>query len=270
MKKTLILLIVCLSFLVNCSKVPVTGRKQLDVVPSGQVLELANTSYKDFLSQNKVSNDASNTAMIKRVGQNIANGVEKYMSDNGLKSELKGYNWEFNLVDNKEQNAWCMPGGKVVFYTGILPVTQTEAGVAVVMGHEIAHAIAKHGNERMSQQLVSQLGGVALQVAMKDKPQQTQNLFYAAYGAGTTVGVMLPFSRLHESEADRLGLIFMAMAGYDPREAISFWQRMDAQSQGAAPPEFLSTHPGHDTRIRDIQTHLPEALKYYNARVGSK
>ncbi|MBX9853365.1 MAG: M48 family metallopeptidase [Cytophagaceae bacterium] len=256
-------------FLAQCSKVPVTGRSQPDIVPNGEMLALADASYKDFLSQHKTSSDATKTAEVKRVGQNIAGAVEKYMSDNGRKKELKGYSWKFNLVDSKEQNAWCMPGGKVVVYSGILPVAQNETGLAVVMGHEIAHAIAKHGNERMSQQLVTQLGGVALQVALKDKPAQTQSLFYAAYGAGTTVGVLLPYSRLQESEADRLGLIFMAMADYDPREAIEFWKRMDA-SGGGGTPEFLSTHPAHETRIKDIEKHLPEALKYYNNSKISK
>ena len=270
MKKKISLLLLCVGILVQCSKVPVTGRKQLDILPDGQVLELANTSYKDFLSQNKLSNNSDQAAMVTRAGQKIANAVEKYMSDNGLKKELKDYSWEFKLVESNEVNAWCMPGGKVVVYTGILPVAQSETGLAVVMGHEIAHAIAKHGNERMSQGLLTQLGGAALQVAMQDKPQQTQSLFYAAYGAGTTVGVLLPYGRLQESEADRLGLIFMAMAGYDPREAIDFWKRMDAQSQGGGVPEFLSTHPGHDTRIKDIEKHLPEALRYYNAAISTK
>ena len=270
MRKKIVFVLFSAIFLIQCSKVPVTGRNQLDIVPNGEILALADASYKDFLSQNKASSDANKTAEVKRVGQNIANSVEKYMSDNGLKKELKGYNWEFNLVESNEKNAWCMPGGKVVVYSGILPVTKNETGLAVVMGHEIAHAIAKHGNERMSQQLVTQLSGVALQVALQNKPQQTQSLFYAAYGAGTTVGVLLPYSRLHESEADRLGLIFMAMAGYDPREAIEFWKRMDDGGGAAATPEFLSTHPGHETRIKDIEKHLPEALKYYNNSKISK
>jgi predicted Zn-dependent protease len=160
-------------------------------------------------------------------------------------------------------NAWCMPGGKVVVYTGILPVTKNENGLAVVMGHEIAHAIAEHGNERMSQELLRQAGGVALTVALKDNPEETRNLWLAAYGLGSEVGVMLPFSRLHESEADHLGLIFMAMAGYDPREAPDFWTRM-AEAGGQKPPEFLSTHPSDETRISSLNNWMPEALKYYN------
>ena len=176
---------------------------------------------------------------------------------------LKGFQWEFNTVESEEANAFCMPGGKVVFYTGILPICQDEAGVAVVMGHEVAHAIAKHGNERMSQGLVQQFGGVALSVALSDKPAQTQQLFQTAYGVGSQVGVMLPFSRLQESEADELGLIFMAMAGYDPHEAPKFWERMSAKSSGGAPPEFLSTHPSHETRIRKLNKAIPKAMEYY-------
>lgn len=267
--KKLALIVSAIFLFVSCHKVPVTGRQQLDIVPNDEMLALANTNYTDFLKENKVSGNADQTAMVKRVGQNIAGAVDRYFTQNNLKKELKGYNWEFNLVESNEVNAWCMPGGKVVVYTGILPLTQNDAGLAVVLGHEISHAVARHGNERMSQQLVTQMGGVALQVALKDKPAQTQNIFMAAYGAGSTVGVLLPYSRLQESEADRLGLIFMAMAGYDPRVATDFWKRMAAQSKGA-PPEFLSTHPADDTRIKDIEKHLPEALQYYNKAMSTK
>jgi predicted Zn-dependent protease len=201
--------------------------------------------------------------MVSRVGGNIQRAVENYFAKNNLSKELEGYAWEFNVVESPEVNAWCMPGGKVVVYTGILPITKDETGLAVVMGHEIAHAVAQHGAERMSQGLLQELGGVALSVALAKEPAETQNLFYAAYGVGTTVGVMLPFSRTHESEADRLGLIFMAMAGYDPNAAVDFWTRMAAQKGGAAPPEFLSTHPSDATRIADIKKELPEALSYY-------
>jgi predicted Zn-dependent protease len=203
--------------------------------------------------------------MVKRVGRRIQGAVEKYMTDNNFRHQLEGYQWEFNLVESKEVNAWCMPGGKVVVYTGILPVAKDENGLAVVMGHEIAHAVAKHGNERMSQGLLTELGGVALSVALRDKPQQTQRLFMNAFGVGAQVGVLLPFSRTHESEADHLGLIFMAMAGYDPHGAVTFWERM-AQQGGSKPPEFLSTHPSDQTRINKIKAELPEALKYYQKR----
>jgi predicted Zn-dependent protease len=201
--------------------------------------------------------------MVKRVGARIQKAVETYFAQQGLSAELSGYRWEFNLVEDPQINAWCMPGGKVVVYTGILPLTQNEAGLAVVMGHEIAHAVAEHGNERMSQALLQQLGGVALSVAMKDEPTETRNMWFAAYGIGSQVGVLLPFSRTQESEADHLGLIFMAMAGYDPRVAPEFWKRMAAKG-GEKPPEFLSTHPADETRIRQINEWMGEALQYYS------
>lgn len=246
-----------------CSTVPITGRSQLNLIPASEINSLSFQQYNEFLKTNKLSTDAEKSAMVKRVGVNIQRAVETYFAQNNLSKELKGYAWDFNLVESPEVNAWCMPGGKVVIYTGILPITQDETGLAVVMGHEIAHAIAQHGNERMSQGLLQQLGGVALSVALKDEPALTQNLFMAAYGIGTTVGVMLPFGRKHESEADRLGLIFMSMAGYNPNAAVDFWTRMSAMKGGAQPPEFLSTHPSDATRIADIKKHLPEALKYY-------
>ncbi|HWP23870.1 MAG TPA: M48 family metallopeptidase [Candidatus Binatia bacterium] len=189
--------------------------------------------------------------------------MEHYFREQGLSDRLNGYQWEFNLVENKEANAWCMPGGKVAVYSGMLPVTQTEAGLAVVMGHEIAHAIAEHGNERMSQALIAQMGGMALDRAMATSPAQTKQLWMAAYGVGVQYGALLPYSRLQESEADRLGLIFMAIAGYDPAEAINFWERMAKAKDAKAPPEFMSTHPSDETRIRAIRERLPEALRYF-------
>ncbi len=215
------------------------------------------------MKENKISADKKNTAMVKRVGKKIQRAVEIYFAQKNLSAELKGYKWEFNLVESKEVNAWCMPGGKVVFYTGILPITKDETGLAVVMGHEIAHAIAEHGNERMSQGLITQFGGMALAKALENKPGETQALWMGVFGLGAQLGVMLPFSRMHESEADRLGLTFMAMAGYDPNKAVDFWQRMAALKGGQAPPEFLSTHPSDVIRINKIKKHLPEALKYY-------
>jgi predicted Zn-dependent protease len=246
-----------------CSTVPITGRSQLNLIPASEINALSFQQYDEFLRTSKLSTDAEKTAMVKRVGVNIQRAVEDYFAMHNLTKELQGYAWDFNLIESPEVNAWCMPGGKVVVYTGLLPIAQDETGLAVVMGHEIAHAIAQHGNERMSQGLLQQLGGVALSVALKDEPALTQNLFMAAYGVGTTVGVMLPFSRKHESEADRLGLIFMSMAGYNPNAAVDFWTRMSAMKGGAQPPEFLSTHPSDATRIADIRKHLPEALKYY-------
>lgn len=254
--------IITIVFFQTCSSVPLTGRSQLNMIPSSEMLAMSYQQYDIFLNENKMSTNMTEVNMVKRVGGNIQHAVERYMADNNLSSRLNGYKWDFNLVDNDLVNAWCMPGGKVVVYTGILPVTNDEAGLAVVMGHEIAHAIAEHGNERMSQQLLQQVGAVGLMVAMKDEPAQTQAIWLSVYGVGTTVAVMLPYSRTHESEADHLGLIFMSMAGYDPYEASAFWKRMAAQG-GGSPPEFLSTHPSYDTRINNINGWLPEAMKYY-------
>jgi predicted Zn-dependent protease len=263
MKQALRTLPVVLVFLfISCSTVPLTGRKQLNLIPSTTMLSMSFQEYGDFLKSNKLSTDKAATAMVQRVGSNIAKGVEKYFAEKGMSNELKGYAWEFHLVESNEVNAWCMPGGKVVVYTGILPVTKDETGLAVVLGHEISHAVAEHGNERMSQGLLAQFGGMALEAALDKKPEQTKALWMTAFGVGAQVGVLLPFSRTQESEADRLGLIFMAMAGYNPQAAVTFWERMAAQG-GGKPPEFLSTHPSDQTRINDIKKELPEALQYY-------
>ncbi len=245
-----------------CSTVPITGRKQISLIPASEINALSFQQYGEFLKQNKLSEDKEAVAMVKRVGVNIQKAVETYFTQNNMMNQLQGYEWEFNLVESNEVNAWCMPGGKVVVYTGILPLTKDETGLAVVMGHEIAHAIAQHGAERMSYGLLQQLGGMALSVALQNEPEATRNIFLTAYGVGSTVGVILPFSRTHESEADRLGLIFMAMAGYNPEAAVDFWTRM-SQAGGQKPPEWLSTHPSDETRIADIKKHLPEALGYY-------
>lgn len=249
---------------ISCSSVPMTGRKQLNIIPDSEMLSMSFQQYDEFIKTSKISADANNTNMVKRAGFNIQNAVQRYFTENKMTDRLNGYSWEFNLVESPDVNAWCMPGGKVVVYTGILPLTQDEAGLAVVMGHEIAHAIAEHGNERMSQILLTQLGGIALSEALGSQPQQTRDLWLGVYGLGAQVGILLPYSRTHESEADKLGLIFMAMAGYDPNVAVGFWERMAAQKQGQAPPEFLSTHPSDKTRIEDIKKNLPEAMKYYN------
>ena len=246
-----------------CAKVPITGRSQLSLIPDSQMVSMAHQEYSNFLKANKVSTDQAKTAQVKRVGGRIAAAVEKYFRDHGMAEEIKNYTWEFNLIESKEKNAWCMPGGKVAVYTGILPITQSDTGLAVVMGHEIAHAVAKHGSERMSQALLAEMGGVALSTALNQEPDKTRNLWLSAYGVGVQVGALLPFGRTQESEADHLGLIFMAMAGYNPDEAVTFWQRMMAQSEGGAPPEFLSTHPSDKTRIQQLRTLLPEAHKYY-------
>lgn len=258
-------LFVVLSFVIACTQNPLTKKSQLTLLPESELQAMGTQQYQQFLSTNRVVSASNNrdAAMVKRVGQRIARAVEDYYAQNGLTDKLKGFNWEYNLVDDKAVNAWCMPGGKIVVYTGLLPVTQNEAALAVVVGHEVSHALLQHGNTRMSQGLLQQLGGVALSVAVANKPVETQNLFMTAYGAGTTVGIMLPFSRNQELEADRFGLIWTAMAGYNPQEAIPLWERMERASQGQSPPEFLSTHPSEGRRINQLQRHMPEAMKYY-------
>jgi predicted Zn-dependent protease len=254
-----------LLLLAGCTTVPITGRSQFNTVPDSLINSMALQEYNSFLRnpENKLSTDPEKTAMVKRVGRRIADAVERYMNEHGRADQIAGYQWEFNLIDSDQKNAWAMPGGKVVVYTGILEVAQDDAGLAVVIGHEIAHAIARHGAERMTQGLTITLGGVALNEALRDEPSATRNIFLASYGVGATVGVMLPYSRTHETEADRLGLIFMAMAGYAPEEAIGFWQRMARSKDGSGPPEFLSTHPADETRIQNIRRNLYEARGYY-------
>lgn len=258
---------VMLMFCGACTQVAITGRSQLNLVPDSMVNSMALEEYQTFLKENKLSTDPQKTAMVREVGKRIATAVETYFREQGLSSRLSGFSWEFNLVENQEKNAWCMPGGKVVVYTGLLPITQDENGLAVVMSHEIAHAVARHGSERMSQGLLYQMGGMALSEAIQNHPAATQQLFMQSYGLGAQIGVLLPYSRLHEKEADRLGLIFMGMAGYNPQMALDFWQRM-SESKTASPPEFLSTHPSDRTRIQAIQDVLPEAMRYYYRAIG--
>lgn len=257
----LFLLILIFSF--SCAKVPLTDRRQLDLIGDNQLMTSSFDAYQNVLSENKLSDDQEKVQMIRTVGNNIKNAVETYLDREDLSEVTEGFKWEFNLIVDDIVNAWCMPGGKVAFYTGILPICKNESGVAVVMGHEVAHAVANHGGERMSQALIQQLGGVALAVALKEQPQQTQALALASYTGVSTLGV-LKFSRVHESEADRLGLTFMAMAGYNPEQAPEFWKRMKANG-GGGPPEFLSTHPDYDTRISNLNKWMPEAKKYYNS-----
>lgn len=260
LKNTILILLVLA--VLSCAKVPISGRKQITMIPSGEMMSMSLTQYNQFLSENPpMSANDEQTKLVKRVGERIAVAVEKYLKDNSMSNRIKNYKWEFNLVNQNVVNAWCMPGGKVVVYTGILPITKTEDGLAVVMGHEIAHAIAKHGNERMSQGILAQAGTMSVAAFMKEKPEATQALLMGAIGAGTTVG-MLAFGRNQESEADKLGMVFMAMAGYQPKEAIPFWERMKTVGGGGT-PEFLSTHPSHDTRISRIQEWLPTAESYY-------
>lgn len=248
-----------------CSTVPITGRKQLSLVPESDLVAMGVSNYGEFLKEAKLSTNTSQTALVKKVGKNISSAVETFLRENGMADRISNFQWEFNLVEDPSVNAWCMPGGKVVFYSGIMPVCRDEAGIAVVMGHEVAHAVARHGAERMSQEMGIQLGGATLQAALATKSQETQSIFMSAYGVSTQVGVLLPYSRSHETEADKLGLVFLAMAGYDPTNAVEFWKRMSSLG-GQKPPQILSTHPADATRVADLQAFLPEAMKYYKKR----
>jgi len=248
--------------LVSCSTVLLTGRKQLSLVSDSEVLTSSFQSYKQFIDSVPASKDKVNTTLVKTVGQKMSTVVDSYLKAKGMTADAATYAWEFNLVKDTTMNAFCMPGGKMVVFEGILPVTKNEVGLAVVLGHEIAHAVAKHSNERMSQQMVVQYGSSLTNMLISNKPAATQSTINLIYGLGAQYGYMLPYSRKHELEADRLGLIFLAMAGYDPNEAITFWERMSANSQGA-PMEFTSTHPSDATRITQIKQYLPEALTYY-------
>lgn len=254
----------------SCSTVPLTGRSRLSLIDDSQLQQQAAIGYQQLLSDpatKVVSTNSANTQMIKRVGSKIAAAVTQYMNQNGYGEQIKNYKWEFNLIESKEINAWCMPGGKVAVYTGILPITKDEAGLATVMGHEIAHAIAQHSAERASQMTLAQAGGAVAGVAVGSKSESTQAIVNQLYGIGAQGLYILPNSRKQELEADKMGLSFMAMAGYNPSTAVSFWQRMAQASAGAAkPPVFLSTHPTDETRIAQIQRDLPEAMKYYKGK----
>jgi predicted Zn-dependent protease len=265
--KIVLALVFIVSVFSYCHKNAITGKRSLNLIPESEIMTMSCTEYDKFLSEHKPLPDFNqDVILVRKVGEKIQRAVEKYYADNGLSSQLSGFKWEFNVVDDQTVNAWCMPGGKLVVYSGLLPVTKDETGLAFVMGHEIAHAVARHGNERMSQLLLAETGSIALDVALANKPDQTRALFGTAYGAGTQLGVLLPFSRLHETEADELGMIFMAMAGYDPRKAPEVWQRMIQIKTGPKPPEFLSTHPADNNRIEALKKFIPEALKYYKPR----
>lgn len=244
-------------FIIACKTNPFTGKKTIALVSNDQLFPTSFSQYNQFLSENKVVTGTADANMVKTVGQRIAVAAERWLNANGYEGYLNDYKWEYNLVKDEAVNAWCMPGGKIVVYTGILPITQTETGLAAVMGHEVAHALANHGQQRMSAGLLQQVGAVAGNVAINDP--QKRDLFNQAYGVGSTVGVMLPFSRNHETEADQIGLYLMAVAGYNPDEAADLWRRMKAQSGGQAPPEFLSTHPSNDTRIKNLEKWAPLA-----------
>jgi predicted Zn-dependent protease len=230
---------------------------------------MAKSQYRQFLNENRVVNPNSSrdAEMVQRVGSRVAQAVTQYYQSQGMGNYLAGYQWEYNLVNSNEANAWCMPGGKIVVYTGLLPITQNEAALAVVVGHEVAHAVARHSTERMSNSLIQQLGGVALSVALSNRPAQTQNMFMGLYDVGSNVAYALPHGRNQELEADKLGLRYTALAGYNPREAIGLWTRMMQAGGGNRPPEFLSTHPAEQRRINELNKIMDETIKnYYRPR----
>lgn len=268
MKRTstqkILFLLVFIGIAVSCAKVPITGRRQFKLLPESTLMEMSLTQYNHILDTAKVVYNTADANMVKRVGTNISQAVEAYLKGTKYEERIADFKWEFNLIEDTLVNAWCMSGGKVAFYTAILPICEGDTGVAVVMGHEIAHAIARHGNERVSQGLALQMGGVALDVAASTRSEETRALVQLAYGVGANVGVLLPYSRKHETEADEMGLMFMAMAGYNPKEAPKFWDRMN-QLGGQRPPEFLSTHPDPKKRQESLNKLMPKAVEYYNA-----
>ncbi|WP_346238277.1 M48 family metallopeptidase [Niabella insulamsoli] len=265
MIKKILSLVAVAAIAVSCSTNAITGRSQFKLLPESQLQEMAVGEYQSFLSSNKVVATSNNkdAAMVNRVGQRIVAAVTQFFRQNNMSQDLQGYQWETKLVQDNQANAWCMPGGKIVVYTGLLPITQNEAALANVMGHEVSHALFGHTNERMSQTIAAQYGGSILDAFMANKSSAgMRQIFGTAVGLGSQVGI-LAFGRKQELEADRYGMIWAAMAGYNPREAIGLWQRMQAQAGGGRAPEFLSTHPGPERRIEQLQKYLPEALKYY-------
>lgn len=269
MKKTISIAAGIFMFVACTSTNPFTGKSSLNFVSNDQLFPSAFQQYSEFLNENKVVTGTAQAKMVENIGVKIKNAAEKYLNANGYSEYLKGYAWEYKLVDDKAVNAWCMPGGKIVVYTGILPVTKDEAGLATVMGHEVAHALANHGAQRMSASQLQQLGAVGVALATSGKSAEKQQLWQQYYGIGSNVGVMLPFSRNHESEADQIGLTLMAIAGYNPDKAVEFWQRMSAASGGGSTPEMLSTHPSDATRIANIKKLIPQA-KAEAAKFGVK
>ena len=249
--------------IIGCATVPILNRKQLLLIPKSEMLSMSFSEYRKFLSSHRVISGTPQAQMVARVAHRLQVAVTNYLRSHHMGSRISGYRWEYHLVADPQVNAWCMPGGKIVVYTGILKYTQTEAGLAVVLGHEISHAVARHGDERMSQLLLVQLGGLALSVALHKYPEKTRKFWLAALGIGAQLGFLLPYSRLHETEADHLGLLFMSMAGYDPHEAIRFWGRMAQHSRGSIQLEFLRTHPTDAHRVANMKRWLPEALRFY-------
>jgi len=249
---------VTITLIFSCASNPFTGKKTLALVPNSQLFPTAFSQYSQFLTENKVVTGTSDANMITRVGQKIATAAERYLNAKGEHTYLKDYKWEYNLVDDPTVNAWCMPGGKIVFYTGILPIANGETGVAAIMGHEVAHALANHGQQRMSAAYVQQGLAVAGNIAIQD--EKSKNAFNQYYGVGSQVGVMLPFSRSHETQADEIGVYLMAIAGYNPAEAAELWKRMKANSGSSSTPQILSTHPSNDSRIANLTALAPKAV----------
>ncbi|MBW7839575.1 MAG: M48 family metallopeptidase [Chitinophagaceae bacterium] len=264
MRRFLTVIVVLTFSLSSCTTNPITGRKQLTLVSEQTLQQEAVNQYRSFLSENKVVSASTNkdAEMVKRVGTRIARAITDYYSSKGLANVLEGYNWEFNLVQSPEVNAWCMPGGKVVVYTGLLGVTKNEAALAVVLGHEITHAVAGHGQERISQAMAAQGLELAGNIFTSGN-QKANQIFNAVYAPSAQIGVLLPNSRKQEYEADHYGLLFSAMAGYNPNEAIPFWERMAALKQGKEGLEILSTHPLDEKRIQALKGYIAEALQYY-------
>lgn len=262
MKKNLVMIMAAAMLLTSCGSVPITGRKQLNLVSDSEVLQSSLQSYTSFMSTATVSTQKTQSEQVTRVGQKIAAATESYLKANGMESEVKNFAWEFNLVKSDEVNAWCMPGGKIVVYEGIMKLVSSDAELAVVLGHEVAHAVAKHSNERMSQQMLAQYGAQAVSVLTSGKSSTTQAIAQQVYGLGANYGVMQPFSRKHETEADYMGLILMSIAGYNPEVALTFWQKMSAASTTKV-PEILSSHPSDATRIAEIQAKLADVKKKY-------
>lgn len=256
--KTKISFFLMLFLAISCATNPFTGKKTMALVPNSQILPTAFAQYDKFLTENNVVNGTEESEMVKRAGQRISTAAKRWLDANNYQGYLKDYKWEYNLVQDETVNAWCMPGGKIVFYTGIMPIAANETGVAAIMGHEVAHALANHGQQRMSAGMLQQLGAVAGNVAIKD--EKKRNMFNRAYGVGRNVLGVLPFSRAHETEADKIGVYIMAIAGYNPDEASRFWERMKANNNGKkGPKEFLSTHPSNDSRIENLRALAPAA-----------
>lgn len=251
--KNILLSVGITAVIFSCATNPFTGKKTLAFVSNDQLFPSSFAQYNQVLSENKVITGTADAKMITRVGQRIAVAAERYLNANGFQGYLDDYKWEYSLIESEQINAWCMPGGKIAFYTGILPIAANETGVAAIMGHEVAHALANHGQQRMSSGILQQAGGVAVAVATGNESEEKQQIWMQAYGIGSTVGLALPFSRSHETEADRIGIYLMAIAGYNPDEAAVLWERMKADSGGQAPPEFLSTHPSNDSRIQNLR-----------------